>query len=85
MKKHRVNFIREQNNYRSKICDKNVRALIKKRDNYKCRICGIKSNIAHHLDNNPANNTLENLITVCIKHHGLLHRKQPPKLTFRDV
>ena len=29
----------------------------------------------HHLDMNPANNTVENLVWVTAKEHGLFHRK----------
>jgi len=56
--------------------------LIRKRDDYKCQICGltdkeyrIKAKRAldvHHIDHNKDNNVGDNLITVCRKCHKLL-------------
>lgn len=61
-----------------------LRLAIKTRDNNKCRLkkaCvgkGLKLQI-HHLDNNPSNNQIDNLILVCLKCHGYLHKKQGVK------
>jgi len=54
------------------------------RDKFKCQIgikCkGIKfysrSNLlVHHLDKNPKNNIMSNLLTVCRKCHGFIHKQ----------
>ncbi len=61
--------------------DRRYRAL--QRDDFECAGCGCRSSTVpediwcglevHHLDDNAANNDLENLITVCPLCHGLLH------------
>jgi hypothetical protein len=39
-----------------------------------CEICGTTEQIVvHHLDGDRTNNTLENLIPVCRKHHAQIH------------
>lgn len=64
------------------------RELVLKRDNYQCQICGIdKYLVVHHIDGsgndretkigkNKANNTTENLITLCRGCHSYIHHKQ---------
>ena len=58
-----------------------VRDAIKTRDNHACQKCGIKEEDcydyldAHHIDTNKANNAHSNLITLCLRCHGLEHRK----------
>lgn len=56
-----------------------LRQLIRFRDNYKCRVCGIpedgKAHCVHHIQpyNTLPNNQPENLITVCNPCHTNLH------------
>jgi hypothetical protein len=55
----------EFNNYLKKV--------IRKRDNYECKICGkkqiIKNHAVHHIDYNKKNNNPKNLITLCNSCH----------------
>ena len=56
---------------------------IKRRDNFRCRLCGIKSKdlpkkkgyglSCHHIDYNKHNNKEDNLITLCNTCHGKTH------------
>ena len=46
---------------------------------HKCSICANDAVIIHHIDNDPSNNTIENLIVLCPNHHSLVHSKS--KLT----
>lgn len=39
-----------------------------------CHNCNGKTQATHHLDGNPKNNTKDNLLPVCRKCHGILHR-----------
>ena|SRR3990167_2403221 len=56
--------------------DNKLRKIIKIRDNYQCRECGIKEMESkyyldvHHIDYNKQNNTTFNLITLCRKCHA---------------
>ena len=53
------------------------RHIILKRDNYKCQYCNsIKKLIIHHADFLKGNNSLDNLISLCSKCHGYIHRKE---------
>jgi 5-methylcytosine-specific restriction endonuclease McrA len=46
------------------------------RDRHACRKCGANSRLhVHHVDGNRLNQTLPNLITLCIACHGRLHRE----------
>lgn len=52
------------------------------RDDNKCQCCGVDGTarkldklICHHIDCNPKNHTITNLITLCIQCHLSLHRK----------
>jgi hypothetical protein len=47
----------------------NKRQLIKKRDNYKCKLCGNKGNDIHHINYNTSDNSNKNLITLCRNCH----------------
>ena len=56
-----------------------VRESILRRDKYSCQGCGLqtarenhKLNV-HHIDFNPGNNDPDNLITLCVFCHGILH------------
>ena len=52
-----------------------LRAEVRKRDNYTCQMCGITENKlnkklhTHHIDYDPKNNRLDNLITLCTTCH----------------
>ena len=53
---------------------------IRNRDNYRCQICGISENelnyalCIHHIDEDKKNNSLTNLISLCISCHMKKHR-----------
>lgn len=46
-------------------------------NNYRCSVCGYhsKSNQIHHMDNNPSNNQIENLIVFCYECHKKIHSR----------
>lgn len=48
---------------------------IYKRDNWNCQICGNHGGLlnCHHIDQNPLNNSLNNLITLCPTCHAKIH------------
>ena len=49
---------------------------IKNRDNNQCLLCDRTKNLhIHHCDNNPANNSEDNLATLRGKCHYRIHRK----------
>jgi len=54
--------------------NKELKELIRKRDKYRCRICGRKQlnrrHPIHHIDYNKTNNDPKNLITLCHSHHS---------------
>ena len=58
-----------------------LRKSIKERDNYTCQKCNkSESNLRvplciHHIDNNPKNNSEDNLITLCMTCHSALLKK----------
>lgn len=57
-----------------------LKRLIRERDNYACRLCGIPQNgrllDVHHIDFNKNNNDEENLISLCADcHRKTLHTK----------
>ena len=61
--------------------NKELRELIRKRDNYCCRLCGekqvTKKHAVHHIDYNKENNDPINLITLChICHMKTNHNRQ---------
>jgi hypothetical protein len=47
---------------------------IRKRDDYKCIICGIsqsdRAHCVHHIDYDKENNDPANLVTLCLEHHS---------------
>lgn len=56
-----------------------VKYLVKARDRNACVDCGEKDRkklVVHHHDRNKQNNDMSNLFTVCIRCHGLRHRKE---------
>jgi hypothetical protein len=48
---------------------KAVRESVLAEFNHRCEICGADRPQLHHLDENPANNTPENLLPLCANHH----------------
>jgi len=62
--------------------NKQLKNLIKERDNHKCQICFKKGKVIHHIDYNKQNNTLKNLILLCQFCHGKTNqnRKEWTKL-----
>lgn len=49
--------------------NKKLKEQIRKRDDYKCQICGKKGNHVHHIDYDKNNCNPNNLITLCHDHH----------------
>jgi 5-methylcytosine-specific restriction endonuclease McrA len=63
--------------------DKELKELIRKRDNYKCRNCGvpqeecIRTLPIHHIDYDKTNINPDNLITLCYSCHGkTMHKRE---------
>ena len=54
--------------------NKELKALVKERDGYRCQICGKYESktpyVVHHVDYDKRNNQLENLVTLCGVCHG---------------
>jgi len=54
-----------------------IRAVVFERDNYQCQVCGaIRQLELHHWEHFRSGGgatTVENLVTVCHKHHQLIH------------
>lgn len=46
-----------------------LKMLIRKRDNFTCRLCGIPAGIVHHIDYDKMNSNPNNLITLCESCH----------------
>ena len=51
-----------------------VRKQALKRDGFTCQQCGERAVMVHHIDHEPTNNAIENLMSMCRmcheKHHG---------------
>lgn len=59
-----------------------IREFILDRDKYQCRVCGRSLNNSkfrhvHHRDADKKNNSMDNLISLCIHCHGQVHSKKP--------
>lgn len=59
-----------------------IKPFVKERDNYMCQICGktvyrSRHGHVHHIDGNTRNNTLDNLILVCVFCHIKIHAQSP--------
>jgi hypothetical protein len=56
----------------STLFNKKIKKQIFERDNYICRICGVKGGLlhCHHIDYNKFNTALENLVTLCPSCHA---------------
>ena len=53
-----------------------VKAAVRRRDQYRCRTCGRRSNLhVHHINyvSEGADHSVHNLITLCDEHHGMVH------------
>jgi len=46
---------------------------------YKCCVCNERGDHIHHLDGNPSNNNLDNLVFLCFKDHDLASSKGPSR------
>ncbi len=57
-------------NYKTIKYTKKIKKILENR----CKICQNSSQMLHHIDNNPHNNDLKNIIPVCSQCHGKLHR-----------
>ncbi len=50
-----------------------------------CLICGTEENIdVHHKDGDPQNNSLENLVPLCEKHHTGVHKGESPNTELNE-
>lgn len=55
---------------------KSLREGIKKRDKFKCQLCGNKNNlVVHHINENKKNSNINNLITLCRHCHCKIHKE----------
>lgn len=59
-----------------------LRKVVLEMNNYRCSACGYGYLEVHHVDGNPLNNTLDNLVTLCRRchrkvHHTRLHIRTP--------
>ena len=52
-----------------------MRSIVLERDNYTCQDCGNKGNAIHHKDENKNNNSIDNLVTLCVSCHTICHWK----------
>lgn len=55
-----------------------LREIVLERDKHKCVECGEsrKKLDVHHIDGNKENNRLENLMTLCCRHHAKIHNER---------
>lgn len=56
-----------------------IREKVLKEFNHRCAICGANNPHLHHIDENPANNGLDNLLPLCPNHH-LIDQHDPTNL-----
>lgn len=53
---------------------KKLREIILARDEHRCRLCGAEEYLhIHHRDNDPTNDSPENLVTLCERCHSRVH------------
>lgn len=65
--------------YRNTIPNR-LRDEIHERDDNKCQICGTSNDLQiHHIDQNPANNDLSNLASICYRCHKNIHKQNSKK------
>ena len=58
---------------------KKLKLLVLKRDRWRCRACGNRNDLnVHHIKyrSNGGDDTAANLITLCSKHHDLIHQNK---------
>ena len=57
-----------------------LRDSVIERDKHSCQVCGYSNKIiVHHIDENPKNNTMDNLITLCKICHTVIERMNRTK------
>jgi len=72
-----VKFKTKKKNYLESDAWQNIRKKILNRDNNKCVVCGTSSNLdIHHITyERVGNEDVDDLVTVCRKHHNEIHKK----------
>ncbi len=59
--------------------------VVMERDNHQCTNCGTEEKIMiHHIDQDKRNNTLENLIVLCISCHPKIHGRERGGLNYAN-
>lgn len=62
------------------------RTKVIERDNHSCQICGYNKKVrVHHINENPNDNRLENLITLCIICHTVVERINENKPDLKKI
>lgn len=62
-----------------------TRMLVLERSGDKCAMCGEESNLElHHINKNPSNNSLNNLIALCPTHHSKAQQGGIPIATLKS-
>lgn len=58
-----------------------MRPMARERDQFKCVVCASSTARleVHHLDEDPTNNALSNLVTLCSQHHRQWHAAKDRK------
>lgn len=68
---------------------KAARAAAQRRDGFRCVRCGLTNRRTklevHHIDGDTTNNALENLITLCVRHHREAGGGTPSREKARQV
>ena len=55
--------------------------MIKELYNFECAMCGARRRLhIHHIDHDPSNNEIENLILLCNYHHAEMHPEKAWKI-----
>lgn len=73
-KKSHSNIIKNKDFYLSKKRYGGLREEVFKKDNYMCQLCGSETQLCvHHIDCNKNNNTMDNFVLLCLKHHRFVH------------
>ncbi len=51
----------------------------------RCEICNSRADRIHHIDENKRNHNIENLLAVCSKCHGVLHRGKEKSSKYKQI